>query len=88
MKIFNLGSCNIDYVYTLDHIVCEGETENSSGLEIFPGGKGLNQSVAIARAGAEVYHVGCIGESGEMLYDTLIQSGVDTSLIKKVSVKS
>lgn len=46
MKILNLGSCNIDYVYTLDHIVEVGETEMSQQLNIFPGGKGLNQSIA------------------------------------------
>ena len=54
MKILNLGSCNIDFVYSLDHIVEVGETENASLLELFPGGKGLNQSIAVARAGAPV----------------------------------
>ena len=53
MKILNFGSCNIDYVYRLDHIVNGGETEHGDILDIFPGGKGLNQSVALARAGAD-----------------------------------
>lgn len=50
MRVLNFGSLNIDYVYSLDHIVAPGETITSRGLEVFPGGKGLNQSVALARA--------------------------------------
>ena len=42
MKVLNIGSCNLDYVYSLDHIVAEGETERSFDMRIFPGGKGLN----------------------------------------------
>ena len=45
MKILNFGSCNIDYVYSLDHIVGVGDTETTYMLETFPGGKGLNQSM-------------------------------------------
>ena len=41
MKILNFGSCNIDYVYQLEHIVTDGETEQSVQMDIFPGGKGL-----------------------------------------------
>ena len=82
MKIINFGSCNIDYVYTVDHIVYPGETITSDELEIFPGGKGLNQSVAIAKAGGMVYHVGCIGRNGEMLKNVLIENGVDVSFLK------
>ena len=40
MKILNFGSCNIDYVYQLEHIVTDGETEQSVQMDIFPGGKG------------------------------------------------
>lgn len=88
MKILNFGSCNIDYVYSLDHIVKSGETENSDCLEIYPGGKGLNQSIAIARAGGEVYHAGCIGSDGEFLLSELEKSGVDTRFVKKVEGKN
>ncbi|MBR6719941.1 MAG: ribokinase [Clostridia bacterium] len=88
MKILNFGSCNIDYVYSLDHIVTPGETLASDNLNIFPGGKGLNQSIALARAGAKVFHAGCVGEGGEILTDILKESGVDTSLIKKLDVKN
>ena len=67
MKILNFGSCNIDIVYSLDHIVTVGETETGYRMAVFPGGKGLNQSIALARAGAKVYHAGCIGQDGEFL---------------------
>ena len=81
-RILNFGSCNLDYVYTLDHIVTAGETEASTGLSIFPGGKGLNQSIAAARAGAKVYHAGCIGEDGLLLQSVLRGSGVDVSFLR------
>lgn len=88
MKILNFGSCNIDFVYKLDHIVTIGETETSNLMQVFPGGKGLNQSVALAKAGMEVYHAGCIGTDGEMLTDVLESNGVDISNIKKVAEKT
>lgn len=87
MKILNFGSCNIDYVYSVDHIVAGGETETSEGLNLYPGGKGLNQSLALSRAGAMVYHAGCIGSDGQMLLDVLSESGVDVSLVKQVEEK-
>lgn len=88
MKILNFGSCNIDYVYKLDHIVAVGETELSRSMSVFPGGKGLNQSIATARAGASVYHAGCIGAEGELLLDTMSESGVDLRYIKRVEEKN
>lgn len=84
MKILNFGSCNIDMVYAMDHIVLPGETQTSIRVDRFAGGKGLNQSIAVARAGASVYHAGCIGHDGQFLLDMLSQSNVDTSLIKRV----
>ncbi|MBE6767917.1 MAG: helix-turn-helix domain-containing protein [Ruminococcaceae bacterium] len=88
MKILNIGSCNIDYVYTLDHIVAPGETENTTRMDVFPGGKGLNQSIAAARAGGAVYHAGCVGNDAELLTDTLRTAGVDISFLKTVDVKN
>ncbi len=67
MKILNFGSCNIDSVYTLSHIVRPGETLSVDAFEQFVGGKGLNQSVALANAGVKVYHAGLIGDDGSML---------------------
>ena len=55
MKVLNFGSLNLDKVYTVEHFVRAGETLSSSRLEEFCGGKGLNQSIAFARAGATVF---------------------------------
>ena len=66
-KILIFGSLNIDYVYSVDHFVQKGETLASGALEIFSGGKGLNQSVALGRAGAEVFHAGAVGPDGQFL---------------------
>lgn len=82
MKILCFGSLNIDYTYSVDHFVKRGETLSSGELKIFSGGKGLNQSVALSRAGARVYHAGAIGEEGVFLLDELKNSGVDTSFVK------
>ncbi len=88
MKIVNFGSCNLDYVYKLNHIVKTGETEHSERMEIFPGGKGLNQSIAIAKAGVPVYHAGCIGTDGQILISALEECGVDLTYVKKVNQPS
>lgn len=77
MKVLNFGSLNIDYVYDVDNFVKKGETISSKTLNVFCGGKGLNQSVALARAGAEVYHAGMIGEDGKFLLDLLKEAGVN-----------
>ena len=71
MKILNFGSCNIDFVYNLDHIVAIGETETSNSMQYFLAEKVLTNLVALAKAGMEVYHAGCIGTDGEMLADVL-----------------
>lgn len=81
MKVLNFGSLNIDYVYDVDSFVSKGETIASTALNVFSGGKGLNQSLALARAGARVYHAGMVGEDGKFLIDILKDSGVDTSNI-------
>ena len=88
MKILNFGSCNIDYVYSLDHIVRKGETQTTYNFEIFPGGKGLNQSIAIAKAGANVYHAGCVGVDGNILTDIMKKNGVDISYVEKTYEKN
>ena len=88
MKILNFGSCNIDYVYSVDHIVLPGETITSGRMEIFPGGKGLNQSIAISRAGSKIYHAGCIGADGEWLCSLLKDNGADVSRLKKTEEKN
>jgi len=81
MKILNFGSLNLDYVYAVEHFVRAGETISSESLKTFCGGKGLNQSIAFAGAGAEVYHAGCIGVEGGMLTDMLRDRGVNTDFV-------
>ena len=83
MNIYNLGSMNIDYVYQVDHFLQPGETLSSEAMQIFPGGKGLNQSVALGRAGAYVFHGGFSGNGSEFLIETMESSGVNTGRICK-----
>ena len=84
MKVLNFGSLNLDYVYDVEHFVQPGETLDTLSRSVKCGGKGLNQSVALARAGAEVCHAGCIGEGGEPLKALLEKNGVDTLSLRKV----
>ena len=83
MKILNFGSLNIDYVYRVDDFVKPGETKAARSLSTFAGGKGLNQSLAMARAGLRVAHAGKIGAEGSFLVATLRDGGVDTRLIER-----
>ena len=87
MKVLNFGSLNVDYVYSLQHIVQAGETILSSGMNVFAGGKGLNQSIALAKAGLDVYHAGQIGNDGQILLDTCTEYGVHTDFVKQLDVK-
>ena len=88
MRIYNFGSLNIDYVYEVDHFVSAGETLGADSMQIFPGGKGLNQSVALSRAGASVIHGAVVGKDGAFLLEMLKQSSVDTARIKTVEAPS
>lgn len=83
MKVYNLGSLNIDYVYDVEHFVKAGETLASKKMTVFPGGKGLNQSVSLSRAGSKVIHGAVTGKNGEFLLETLKNSGVDISRVKQ-----
>lgn len=82
MRILNFGSLNIDHVYSVDHFVRPGETISSRNYRKFAGGKGFNQSLALARAGAAVTHAGKIGEDGVWMRDILSEAGVDVSLLE------
>jgi ribokinase len=82
MKILNFGSLNIDHVYSVPHIIRPGETLSSSAVKDFAGGKGANQSVALAKAGAEVWLSGKVGEDGQWLLDKMISYGVKTEFIR------
>ena len=85
MRVVNFGSLNIDYVYQVDHFVQPGETMSAQSLRIQCGGKGLNQSVALARAGVETWHAGLIGPEGRFLRQTLEQAGVHTQFVEETA---
>lgn len=84
MKFLNFGSMNMDIVYNVDHFTSGGETQAAARLEVFHGGKGLNQSIALARAGAQIYHAGCIGADGIPLKETLYNNNVNADYVKIV----
>lgn len=88
MKILNFGSLNIDKVYAVEEIVKGGETIDSISFSESVGGKGLNQSIAVAKAGGNIMHAGCVGKDGEILLQALKDNNVDTSLIKTVETAS
>ena len=84
MKVLNFGSLNIDYVYSVEDFVKKGETISSNKLNVFSGGKGLNQSISLSKAGVNVCHAGMIGHDGNVFWKkTLKQSGVDIKYLKK-----
>lgn len=85
-KIINYGSMNKDMVYRLSDIVKPGETLSALSLDFFPGGKGLNQSLAMARAGAKVCHAGCVGEDGALLLECLNREGVNTERVESLKM--
>ena len=85
MKILNFGSVNIDFTYRVPHFVRPGETLAATSVTRNAGGKGFNQSVALARAGCDVYHAGHIGEDGFFLVDLCRNYGVHTDFLTKVS---
>lgn len=84
MKIFNFGSLNIDKVYSVKEFVQGGQTISATDLQTYPGGKGLNQSIAAAKAGAYVVQVGCVGNDGEMLRQYLLSNYVHCDFLKVV----
>jgi len=77
MTIFNLGSINIDYIYTLPHLVTAGETLAATSFQAALGGKGANQSIALARAGADVRHAGRIHVGDDSWLGDMRTAGVD-----------
>ena len=77
MKVLNFGSINVDVVFRVSHIVRPAETIPSQGMEVHPGGKGANQSVALARAGATVLHAGQVGKDTSWMAERLCKEGVD-----------
>lgn len=85
MKLLNFGSLNLDYTYHVDHFVRPGETEASFSRSTACGGKGLNQSIALAKSGADVYHAGAVGkQDGGILLEALRNAGVNTDFVREL----
>jgi ribokinase len=77
MSIFNLGSINIDHVYRVAHLPGPGETVADIGYASVLGGKGVNQSIAAALAGAQIHHIGAVGADGEWIIDRLVEVAIE-----------
>ncbi len=88
MDILCFGSLNIDHVYAVPHFVQAGETLSSASLHSGCGGKGLNQSIALSRAGASVRHAGLVGQDDNMLRPLLADNGVDITAVRTADVPS
>ena len=84
MRALCFGSLNRDHTYRLHHFLRPGETNHALSYDVLAGGKGLNQALSLARAGAETFMGGCIGEDGLSLQTFLQNNGVDTQYLKKV----
>lgn len=83
MKVLNFGSLNYDYVYEMEHFVLPKETISSIGYGRNFGGKGLNQSIALAKAGLDIYHAGRVGADGQDFIDYLNKYRVKTDYLLK-----
>ncbi len=86
LKILNFGSLNVDHFYNVKKFVSPGETVKSMEYTKKAGGKGLNQSVAMARAGAKVCHAGAVGSEGRFLTAFMNQDLVDTAFVLETDI--
>ena len=88
MAVINFGSINIDHVYQVEHFVQPGETLASRNYQKLLGGKGANQSIALAKAGAQVRHVGLLNDTDLAVKQALMRAGVDCNHVKGTATPS
>ena len=88
MTVFNLGSINLDYFYRLPHLISAGETLAANDYNIALGGKGANQSVALAKAGGNVFHIGAFGKKDELYLQELRNAGVNLEFVALLDMPS
>ncbi len=81
MAVYNLGSINLDHIYKVPHLPAPGETLAANGYSVGLGGKGANQAVAVAKAGARSILIGAVGAEGAVARDALVGYGVDVSRV-------
>ena len=84
MTVWCFGSINADHVYRVPRIPAPGETVAARGVETGLGGKGANQAVAAARAGARVHLIGAVGRDGDWMLDRLRALGVGVDHVAAV----
>ena len=82
MKVLCFGSIKLDYTYRVKHFVTKGETLSADSLQVFSGGKGMNQAIALSKAGADTWIAGAVGEDGKQLLGQLEEAGVCTEFVK------
>ncbi|GGM88114.1 ribokinase [Streptomyces fuscichromogenes] len=85
-QIAVLGSMNMDLVAYAEKAPLLGETVTGRAFRTIPGGKGANQAIAAARAGAMVSMIGAVGHDayGARMRETLEHSGVDTDSLRTI----
>jgi ribokinase len=85
LHVVVVGSTNFDMVVKAERLPKEGETLLVSNLKFFPGGKGANQAVAVARLGARTSLVGALGSDiiGDFLLQGLRAEGIDTTCVRR-----
>lgn len=85
-RVVVVGSINVDLVVAADHLPRPGETVLGGTFEQHFGGKGANQAVAAARAGARVAMIGAVGEDayGSASLEPLRSAGIDLTHVRRV----
>ncbi len=80
-----VGSTNFDFVVKADRLPRAGENLLARDLKFFPGGKGANQAVAVARLGGQATFIGAVGKDilGDFLIQGLQANGIDTTWVKR-----
>lgn len=84
-RISVIGSLNMDLVIQTDRVPMAGETISGLDFNTIPGGKGANQAIAAAKAGAETFMYGCVGddEFGGVLLNSLQSAGAGTAGVRR-----
>ena len=85
-KCLVFGSLNLDYFYSVDHILNSKETQSARQMQCFCGGKGMNQAVALSQGGASVHFAGCLGQASSLLSDTLAQYHIDNTYVQWINL--
>ena len=85
VHVVAVGSTNFDLVVKAERLPKEGESMLATDLKFFPGGKGANQAVGVARLGAKTTFIGSVGQDmiGDFLIRGLESNGIDVSWVRR-----